>query len=205
VDHDPRDVQPVAAAVAQETSRLRRALLVRLGLVIALVAVLLTLGYVTGLGRWVASSEFRAYVLASGGWGVALYLALFTAGELLHVPGMAFVAAGVLCWGRVRGGLYAYLAAVIAMTLCFVLVRAVGGKPLAEIKHPRARALLAHLDRRPVTTVLFIRLLTWMAPSATYALALSSVRTRAYVVGTALGLAVPIGVMAGLMGVLFNP
>jgi hypothetical protein len=36
--------------------------------------------------------------------GVALYVALFCTGELLHAPGLLFVAVGVLVWGCVRAG-----------------------------------------------------------------------------------------------------
>jgi hypothetical protein len=59
-----------------------------------------------------------------------------------------------------------------------------------------ARRILSHLDGHPVRTIFLLRLLLWMAPQLNYALALSNVRFRSYLLGTALGLLAPI---AGLV------
>jgi uncharacterized membrane protein YdjX (TVP38/TMEM64 family) len=122
----------------------------------------------------------------------------------LHVPGLALVAAGVLAWGRLPGGVLAYLAAIIAMTLCFLTVRTIGGSPLGELKHRHARRLLQHLEDRPIRTVALVRLVTWLSPGMTYALALSPVRLRDYVLGSALGILLPVAVFISLLGVFFK-
>ena len=52
--------------------------------------------------------------------------------------------------------------------------------------------MLARLDERPVTTVIVLRTLLWLAPPLNYALALSSIRFRHYLIGSALGLLLPV-------------
>ncbi|MCB9621848.1 MAG: DedA family protein, partial [Sandaracinus sp.] len=51
-------------------------------------------------------------------------------------------------------------------------------------------------ERRPVRVVALLRLILWMAPPLNYALAMSAVRFRDYVVGSALGLILPIAAAA---------
>ena len=78
------------------------------------------------------------------------------------------------------------------MTLSFYVVRLIGGQPLGDIKRPLARRILARLDEHPLQTVAILRFFFWMAPPLNYALAMSKVRYRHYLLGSAIGLAIPI-------------
>jgi uncharacterized membrane protein YdjX (TVP38/TMEM64 family) len=164
----------------------------RLALLALLVLGLFVVARATGFNELLSAARVRAVTNAAGAWGPILFVVVFCVGELVHVPGVVFVAAAVLVYGRVGGGALSFVGAVAAVSVSFVVVRAVGGKPLAAIRWPLARRLLSRLDERPVLTVLLLRLLLWMAPQLNYALALSSIRFRSYFVGTALGLLVPI-------------
>ncbi len=74
-------------------------------------------------------------------------------------------------------------------------VRAAGESPLA--------ACSRRLDERPITTVLLLRTVFWLAPPLNYALALSSVRFRHYLIGSAAGLVAPVGGAAVFFDWLF--
>ena len=136
--------------------------------------------------------------------GIALFLAAFVAGEILHVPGLVFVGAAVLAWGPLTGGVIAYAGSLVAVSLAFAIVRAVGGQPLGELQRPRLRAVMARLERQPIRTVALLRLLLWLAPALTYALALSRVRYRDYAAGSAIGLALPVAAAAALFELYFH-
>jgi uncharacterized membrane protein YdjX (TVP38/TMEM64 family) len=56
--------------------------------------------------------------------------------------------------------------------------------------------MLARVDERPLLAVTALRSVLWMTPALTYALALTRVRFRDYIAGTALGLALPIAAMS---------
>jgi len=182
----------------------RRARIIRLALLAAVALGLLVLRFTTSFGSSLSTARIRDLVQHAGAAGVAVFLVAFSVGELLHVPGLVFVAAAVLAWGRVAGGAAAYLGALVAVSIVFAVVRGVGGQPLGEIRQPRLRALLARLEQRPITTVAVLRLFLWLAPALNYALALSTVRYRDYVAGSAIGLVIPVAVATTLLEYLLR-
>lgn len=140
--------------------------------------------------------KVRRLVRESGGWGVVVYLAIFAGGELVHIPGMIFVLAGLAIWGRGEGLAIAFVGANLSVILSFVVVRAVGGKTLSMIDNKWLKKALDQLEKRPIPTVIVVRLLFWLAPAANYMLAMSPVRLRDFIVGSAIGLAPPIAGVA---------
>ncbi len=62
----------------------------------------------------------------------------------------------------------------------------------SSIERPIFRRILDRLVTQPIRTVALLRLIFWMAPPLNYALAMSNVRYRDYLVGSAIGLTVPI-------------
>jgi uncharacterized membrane protein YdjX (TVP38/TMEM64 family) len=164
----------------------------RLVVLAALTVALLVAGKSSGASAYFATERLRGVTHAAGAWGPLVFVLAFCVGELVHVPGVVFVAASVLAYGRAGGGALAFAGALIAVSVSFAIVRGIGGSPLAAIRSPLARRVLSRLDERPVRTILVLRLLLWMAPQLNYALALSNVRFRSYFLGTALGLVAPI-------------
>jgi uncharacterized membrane protein YdjX (TVP38/TMEM64 family) len=146
----------------------------------------------------------RRQVETAGGWGVLFYVVTFVIGELVHIPGMVFVAAAILAYGRYAGFFVGLLGAVCAVVVSFLFVRAVGGKLLTEIDHPFVKRMMARLDERPVTTVLVLRSFLWLAPPLNYALAMSSIGFGDYLVGSTLGLVVPVLAAGFLFEWLFS-
>ncbi len=157
----------------------------------------------TGLSEQIGVGSVRDAVLDAGVWGVALFSVVFALGELVHIPGMVFVAGGILAYGKLTGFAVSWLAAVFSVCVSFVLVRSLGGRLLAEIERPFVTRLLARLDERPITTVLLLRTVLWLAPPLNYALALSNVRFRHYLIGSAAGLVAPVGGAAVFFDWLF--
>jgi uncharacterized membrane protein YdjX (TVP38/TMEM64 family) len=176
----------------------------RIGALVALIVGLLVLGKLTGLTAYLTTERIRTLVQAAGWWGALLLIALFCVGELVHIPGFVFVAAAVIAYGRLGGGALGYVGALCSVSVSFFIVRGVGGKPLGAIKWRFVQRILGQLDTHPVRTVTILRSILWMAPQLNYALALSRVRYRDYLIGSALGLALPVAGMVLLMDRLFN-
>jgi len=171
----------------------------RLALLATLIVAVFAVGRATGLSTYLSTERIRAVTTTAGLWGPIVFVLIFCVGELVHVPGLVFVGAAVVAYGPTGGGVLAFVGALIALSVGFLVVRAIGGKPLAVMRSSRMHRILSQLDNRPVRTVFVLRLLFWMAPPINYALALSSVPFCSYLLGTALGLLAPI---AGL--VLFS-
>lgn len=166
----------------------------RLAVLVAIVVAVMLAGYFTGARAWLSEENLQRAVAAAGLWGLALFFATFTVGQLLQVPGVVFIVVARVAWGPMLGFAGAYTGAVISAALVFLFVRAVGGKPLGEITWAPARRILAGLERRPVLTIAALRAVMMLTPPLNYALALSPVRQDHHLLGSVLGLLVPVAV-----------
>jgi len=126
--------------------------------------------------------------------GVLVFSALFALGNLMQVPGWIFLAAAVLALGPIWGGLTTYVAASLTCITTFGLIRLLGGDSLRSFDGRLATRIFARLDTHPVQSVLLLRLLFQTLPALNYALAMSGIRFRAYLLGTLLGLPLPIAI-----------
>src|SRR6185369_12146746 len=118
---------PVANRVS--SFAMMRSRVIRLALLGAIVAALLIVRYTTSFGASLSTARVRELVQQAGVAGVGIFLVAFAVGELLHVPGLVFVGAAVLAWGRAGGGAIAYLGALVSVSVSFAVVRGVGGQP----------------------------------------------------------------------------
>ncbi len=124
--------------------------------------------------------------------GLLLFVGLFVLGNLVHVPGWLFLASAVLALGEVAGGIATYIAASVACMTTFVTIRWVGDDALRQLDNKIAIKLLAQLDAHPLKSIIVLRVLFQTVPALNYALALSGIGFRKYLLGTLLGLPLPI-------------
>ena len=124
--------------------------------------------------------------------GLLIFVALFCLGNLIQIPGWLFLAAAVLTLGQMWGGVATYLAASISCVVTFLAIRLLGGDALRQLKNKIAVRLLGQLDAHPVKSVFLLRVLFQTVPALNYALAMSGIRFRHYLMGTLLGLPLPI-------------
>ncbi|MAQ15325.1 MAG: DedA family protein [Sandaracinus sp.] len=182
-----------AGSVTDEPQAPSKLRLVLLGV---FMAGLFVFGWASGWADHFTLEGIRDAIQSAGAWGIFLFIGAFAVGELLHVPGVVFVAAAVLAYGELVGGITAYVGALVSVAVSFGVVRGVGGRALGSIGHPRVRKILDRLEERPVRVVALLRLILWVAPPLNYALALSPVRFRDYMVGSAIGLVIPLTLAA---------
>ncbi len=157
-----------------------------------------------GLREALTQEAIRDLVAGAGVWGVLMYLGVFSGGTLVHLPGIAFLVGARIAWGPAMGMAIGYVGAVCAVTVSFLIVRGVGGKALAEIRWKPARRVLAGLERKPIRTLVALRTFFSVSPPLNYALALSPLRFRTYVVGSAIGLVVPVAFVVGLSDIVLR-
>ena len=126
--------------------------------------------------------------------GLLIFVLVFALGNLVQIPGWVFLAAAVLALGQLWGGIATYIAACISCIVTFFSIRFVGGDALRQLDSRVATSLLSRLDAHPVSSVLLLRVLFQTVPALNYTLALSGIRFRDYLLGTLLGLPLPIAV-----------
>lgn len=155
---------------------------------IALLGVL----HVTGVRAHFDLNQLHQHFVDNMATGLLIYIALFALGNLAHVPGWIFLAAAVLAMGQVWGALVTYLAASISCVITFVLIRHMGGDALRGLGGKRVAWLFSQMDAHPIRSVALLRMLLQTLPALNYALALSGVKFRHYLLGTLIGLPIPI-------------
>jgi uncharacterized membrane protein YdjX (TVP38/TMEM64 family) len=185
-----------AEAAADEAPPAKRSSRWRLVALAAFFVGSLVLAKVTGISESIDVETIRRFMDSAGPLGFVGFVVAFAVGELVHIPGVVFVGAASVAYGNVLGALAAYLGALASVSTSFFVVRTIGGQPLGEVKRPFVRKILARLDERPLATIAILRLIFWMAPALNYALAMSKVRFRDYFLGSALGLLLPIPLVA---------
>ena len=164
----------------------------RLILVVLFLVVLLAAFQFSGLREDMSLQYLHDALLAHKFWGLVVFALLFALGNLIQIPGWIFLAAAVLALGRVYGGIATYLAAIASCVFTFFTIRYLGGNALRELDSRLAQRLLAGLDRHPLTSIIALRMLFQTVPALNYSLALSGVRFRTYLLGSLLGLPLPI-------------
>ncbi|MBN8614775.1 MAG: VTT domain-containing protein [Deltaproteobacteria bacterium] len=164
----------------------------RLAGLAALTVALFAIGHFTGLTEHLSRENLRSLMESLGVWGVLLFVVLFAVGEFMHVPGIVFVLAALLAYGRVGGAIAAYAGALVSVSFAFVVVRRVGGQALADVRRAWLAKVLAKLDERPILTVAVLRIVFFLAPALNYGLAMTRVSFRDFFVGSALGLLPPV-------------
>jgi uncharacterized membrane protein YdjX (TVP38/TMEM64 family) len=164
----------------------------RLAAVLLLLALLWALFRFSGLREYATPqalhAAFEQHVLG----GLLLFTALFVLSNLVQLPGWIFLAAAVLALGPVRGGVVTYLAACCSCAVTFGLLRAIGGDALRGFGGRWTARIFEQLQAHPLRSVVLLRLAFQTAPALNVALALSGVPWRSYLLGTLLGLPLPI-------------
>lgn len=150
-----------------------------------------------GTGIWLArtghltQAAIGGWVRSWGPWSAPAFVVAFTAGELVHLPGMLFVFVARAAYGAMVGYFLSYGAALVAITAPFLLVRGIRTQR-ERTWQPRwrfLRRLLDNVETHPIRSVVILRLVLWLSPPLDYALAFTSITFRDYLIGSAIGLA----------------
>lgn len=164
----------------------------RLLVVFLFLALLLTVFELSGLRNHFNLVFLQHQIQENKMSGLLIFILVFALGNLIQIPGWVFLGAAVLALGRTWGGVATYVAASISCVLTFFTIRFVGGDALRQLNSKIASRLLRQLDAHPINSILLLRILFQTMPALNYALAMSGVKFRNYLIGTLLGLPLPI-------------
>lgn len=155
---------------------------------------LLVIVQVTGLRGNFSLANLQQTLIENRRGGLAVFVLLFTLGNLVQIPGWIFLASAVFVLGRTVGGIATYIAALTSCAFTFVTIGFIGGDAIRQLDNKFAIKLLQHLHAHPIRNIVILRTIFQTLPALNYALALSGVGFRKYMAGTLLGLPLPIAV-----------
>lgn len=161
----------------------------RVLVVAALTIVAIVAMFTLPIASWSAAIIDR--VQGAGLLGVAVFAVIYVAATLAFLPGSMLTAGAGFAYGVVVGTLIVAPVSTLAATLAFVLARTVA-RDWAERRvaaHPRSARLRHALEAHSFRLIVLLRLSPLVPISVlNYALGLSGVRTRDYVVASFLGM-----------------
>jgi uncharacterized membrane protein YdjX (TVP38/TMEM64 family) len=164
----------------------------RLIFVLLFLLVLIAVSEFTGLREHFSLALLREKLADNLLTGLLIFVVLFALGNLIHIPGLVFLVAAVFALGRVNGAITTYIAASASCAFTFFVIHYLGGDALRQINNKTATKLLDHLENHPIRNIVLLRTLFQTLPAINYTLALSGVSFRNYMLGTLLGLPLPI-------------
>ncbi len=129
----------------------------------------------------------RGMIADSGAWGPVLFVALFSLLEAFGVPGLLFMLTAVLVWPLWMAFLLNLAGAVGAGTVGFVFARTFGREWVAGRLPEPMRRLEKRVEKNGFMTVVWFRLLFFLAFPAHWALGLSPVRFPVFLIGSVVG------------------
>jgi len=164
----------------------------RLLFVLLFLVVLISVSEFAGLREHFSLALLREKLTGNLLTGLLIFIVLFSLGNLIHIPGLVFLVAAVFALGRVNGAIATYIAASASCAFTFLVIRTMGADALRQINNKTATKLLDRLAAHPIRNIVLLRTLFQTLPAVNYTLALSGVGFRNYMLGTLLGLPVPI-------------
>jgi len=156
--------------------------------------VLLVIFQISGLRAHFNLAFLRQKIIENRISGLMIFILLFALGNLIQIPGWVFLAASVLTLGKTWGAVATYAAASFSCIITFLIIRFIGGNALRQMKNKIAIKMLNKLETHPIRSVVLLRTFFQTVPALNYALAVSGINFRAYMIGTLLGLPLPIAV-----------
>ena len=159
---------------------------------VRLFALVVLLGTGVAAALWVGLPDIealRAYIADTGPLAPALFVVGYTLVTLLPLPKNAFAALAGAMFGLALGVIVVLVAALAGAATAFALSRTLGRDAIERITGDRVERVDALLSRRGVVAVLWVRLVPVLPFTAiNYAAGLTSVRTKDYAIGTAIGI-----------------
>jgi len=121
--------------------------------------------------------------------GAVIYPLLYAGLTVLLFPGAVITAAGGALFGALLGTALTLIGATAGATASFLIGRRLGRAEVERIAGRRIGALDTWLERRGLLAVLYVRLFPLFPFNAlNYAAGVTALRTRDYVLGTAIGI-----------------
>ncbi len=170
----------------------------KLGLLMALLAAILWL-YTSGAREAIDADAVQTWIRGSGAWGGLFFVALYALLQPLGVRSVFFLLGAPLIWGPVHAVLLSWIGAVLASVVAFGFARFVA-RDWAQGRAPaRIRRLDDRLAQDGFRVVTLLRLVFYTTPALQFALGISRVRFRPFLLGTIVGV-LPFTLLMTLFG-----
>lgn len=170
------------------------------GAVVAGIAGILGTLYFSGFFELLTDPDrAQAALERLGIWAPILYVVAFALLEPFFIPGLAFMIPGGFVFSFPELFVLSWLGSIGAGIVGFSFARFIGREFVESRLPDRLRTYDERLATRGLRTVIWVRMMLFLAPPAHWLLGLSKVRFAPFVLGTAIGFVPGIGLAAYLI------
>jgi len=160
--------------------------------IIAIIVIILIVINMFGIKSFFSPSHLRDQVLAFGTIAPLIFITIYSIATIFFLPGTPLTISGGLIFGKWLGTLYTVIGATIGATIAFLVARYLGESFVEDIlkgKHKKIYEYDKKLEKNGFLIVLFLRLVPiFPFNGLNFALGLTKVRTRDYILGTLIGI-----------------
>ncbi len=175
---------------------MERNALLRIGLLLLFVVLLIGLKVFTPLGNWLSFQQVEQSVRQAGIAGIVIYIFIYSMGLMMYAPGAIFAIIPLLVYDYPQAAIICYVGTIAAVTSNFYFARLIGGQSLSSLNSKFVQKMLTRLADKPILTVFVLREILLISPPLNYTLALTEVRPFHFLIGSMLGLILPIGTLS---------
>ena len=162
----------------------------RLIILLAISLVLMAIGRYSSFSEYFTLGFLTELIVQAGGFGILVFVLAYVVGTLMNIPGVLFLLILFMVYEPTESILIGYVGTLVAMIVHFYFTRALAGEALSEIKQPFIKKQMQKLTARPIRTTVVLRLVLFVSPPVNYALALSSIKFRHFLLGSMIAMPV---------------
>ena len=154
---------------------------------VALLVAAAVFAWQSNLYEQLEPARLKAWLLGTGVWGPLVFVLVFSGLAGVGSPAFPFLITSVLVWPLWEAFLLNWAGAVGAGIVGYSFARYVGRDWVVAHMPARFAGLDARVGERALATVIFVRLMFFMAAPAHWALGLTRVGLGTFALGTAIG------------------
>jgi uncharacterized membrane protein YdjX (TVP38/TMEM64 family) len=156
----------------------------------------------TPIKTYLTAEELSRFLETVGFWAPLVYIAFYSLGVCLFVPGTLLTGLGAAIFGAYWGFVYVWIGAMLGASAAFFIGRTLGRDFAASLIGDKLKKYDDAIERNGFATVLYLRLVYFPFTPMNFGMGLTKVRFKDYVFGTGLGIIVGTFIFTFFIGTL---
>jgi uncharacterized membrane protein YdjX (TVP38/TMEM64 family) len=156
----------------------------------------------TQVKSYLTAQALGRFLESAGFWAPLVYMAIYSVGVCLFLPGTLLTGLGAAIFGAYWGFLYVWIGAMIGASAAFFIGRTLGREFAASLIGNKLKKYDDAIERNGFATVLYLRLVYFPFTPMNFGMGLTKVRFWDYVAGTGLGIIVGTFIFTFFIGTL---
>ena len=156
----------------------------------------------TPVKDYLNAEQLGRFLDGAGIWAPLVFIAIYTVGVCLFVPGTLLTGLGAAIFGPYWGFIYVWFGAMLGASAAFIIGRTLGREFAASLIGNRLKKYDEGIERNGFATVLYLRLVYFPFTPMNFGMGLTRVRFWDYFAGTGLGIIVGTFIFTFFIGTL---